>query len=229
MTHRSYIIGRAGDILLYDNTVSRRHARLDVDGAEFHLEDLDSRNGTFEIRDKQLVPIMRQRVSLDQVFAFGECVRSMTQLLGAAAGDEMAAAGLVSQLSPDPNDATVHALGVAAVQRLSAADIVSLLERAEEKASAGVALPQVCAALGISQQRYQRWCREYGGTRREREHKMQALRRENERLRKRVADISLERDALREALAGARARPRGGLLVPPNLTVVGADNKNGKS
>ena len=87
---------------------------------------------------------------------------------------------------------------------------------------------QVCLTLGISEQHYERWCREFGATRKEREQKLVELRRENTRLRKLVAEISLERDALREALNDVRPRARSEGPVPPNLTVVANDSKGGK-
>ncbi|MCC6708540.1 MAG: FHA domain-containing protein [Gammaproteobacteria bacterium] len=232
MSKKSYIIGRAGDIALYDDTVSRRHARLDVDGDECFLTDLESRNGTYLIVDKQLLPFTKGRVSGDQVFAFGECVRTMTQLLDSlpekqtpavsAAETPAAAAPVVAEVTSF--DATMASLP--AVQRLTAVDIIGLLERAEDALNGGRSQIEVCETLGISEQRYQRWCREYGATRIEREGNTQALRRENERLRKLVSDLSLERDALREALEMARHRIRGEGSSPPSLSVVmGGDGK----
>ena len=220
MTKKSYIIGRAGDIALYDDTVSRRHARLDVDGDEYFLTDLDSRNGTYLIRDKQLLPFSKGPATTDLVFAFGECVRTMGQLLNSIPGHEAASADPESLLTADPAifDATTASLP--AVQRLTALDIIGLLERAEDALGAGRPYTEVCETLGISEQRYQRWCREYGATRIEREGNTLALRRENERLRKLVSDLSLERDALREALEVARHRIRNEGPTPPNLSVV---------
>jgi hypothetical protein len=227
MSKKSYIIGRAGDITLYDDTVSRRHARLDVDGDECFLTDLESRNGTYLIRDKQLLPFTKGPATKDQVFAFGECVRTMTQLLSSiseradvpAADASKPVPAPASPVEPASFDATMASLP--AVQRLTALDIIGLLERAEDALNAGRPLTEVCETLGISEQRYQRWCREYGATRIEREGNTQALRRENERLRKLVSDLSLERDALREALEVARHRMRHDGPTPPNLVVVG--------
>ena len=232
MPKKSYIIGRAGDIPLYDDTVSRRHARLDVDGDECFLTDLESRNGTYLIRDKQLLPFSKGRVTTDQVFAFGECVRTMTQLLDSLPGREAPPASTEQAPAPvvaptQSFDATMVSLP--AVQRLTALDIIGLLERAEDALNGGRPLTEVCETLGISEQRYQRWCREYGATRIEREGNTQALRRENERLRKLVSDLSLERDALREALEVARHRIRSEGPTPPNLSVVVVGDGKGKN
>ena len=231
MSKKSYIIGRAGDNPLYDDTVSRRHARLDVEGDECFLTDLESRNGTYLIRDKQLLPFTKGRVTDDQVFAFGECVRTMTQLLSSIGGRDERQVSEVAPPAAAPEatgfDATMASLP--AVQRLTSLDIIGLLERAEDALNAERPLTEVCETLGISEQRYQRWCREYGATRIEREGNTQALRRENERLRKLVSDLSLERDALREALEVARHRIRNEGPMPPNLSVVVVGDGKGKS
>ena len=84
MEKKTYTIGRAGDIKLKDETVSRLHACLEVDGDKLYLRDLDSHNGTYEIRDKELVPFTAGSVTQDQTFAFGECVRNVAQLLRTA-------------------------------------------------------------------------------------------------------------------------------------------------
>lgn len=230
MTKKSYIIGRAGDIALYDDTVSRRHARLDVDGDECFLTDLESRNGTYLINEKQLLPFTKGPLTSDMVFAFGECVRTVTQLLGAIPGREAAtSADAASPAAADPTTFDATTASVPAVPRLTALDIIGLLERAEDALGAGRPLTEVCETLGISEQRYQRWCREYGATRIEREGNTLALRRENERLRKLVSDLSLERDALREALEVARHRIRNEGRTPPNLSVVVVSDSKPKS
>ncbi len=210
--------------------MSRRHARLDIDGDECFLTDLESRNGTYLIRDKQLLPFTKGAVSDDQVFAFGECVRTMTQLLESIPGrDQTPSPAVAPPAIPEPTSFDATMASLPAVQRLTALDIIGLLERAEDALNAGRPLTEVCETLGISEQRYQRWCREYGATRIEREGNTQALRRENERLRKLVSDLSLERDALREALEVARHRMRNEGPTPPNLSVVVVGDGKGKN
>jgi hypothetical protein len=222
MARKSYVIGRAGDITLYDDTVSRRHACLEVEGDQLFLRDLDSRNGTFEIRNDKLVPFPGGAITVDQVFAFGECVRSVRQLLDAIgveapkvpAADESAAAP-----APPAPDATRFGLAVAPRQRLSPSDIVGLLEQVEDGLAVGRTLEALCESLGFSEQRYLRWSKEYGRTRAERERTVAELRRENDRLRKLVADLSLERDVLKEALKSASERPAAP-PASPSLTIV---------
>ena len=210
--------------------MSRRHARLDIDGDECFLTDLESRNGTYLIRDKQVLPFTKGAVSDDQVFAFGECVRTMTQLLESIPGrDQTPSPAVAPPAIPEPTSFDATMASLPAVQRLTALDIIGLLERAEDALNAGRPLTEVCETLGISEQRYQRWCREYGATRIEREGNTQALRRENERLRKLVSDLSLERAALREALEVARHRMRNEGPTPPNLSVVVVGDGKGKN
>lgn len=229
MSKLSYIIGRAGDITLYDDTVSRRHACLEFDGAELRLRDLDSRNGTYEIRDNKLVPFKSGVVTREQVFAFGECVRSVVQLLaeidGAAESLADTAGGERPPATVGPTDATTAGINIEPHKRLSVPDIIELLEGVEDRTTAGETVAEACAGLGIPEQRYSRWCREYGATRAARDQAIQDMRRENERLRRMLADLALERDVLKERLKvqSVPARPEPP-VSPPSLTVVG-DNK----
>lgn len=78
---KTYFIGRAGDIRLDHTSASRHHACLDVSDSKLVLRDLASRNGTFEIRGEKPVPFAEGEVHVEQVFAFGICVRSIRQML----------------------------------------------------------------------------------------------------------------------------------------------------
>ncbi|MEQ8234167.1 MAG: FHA domain-containing protein [Gammaproteobacteria bacterium] len=208
MSKQVYIIGRAGDIVLYDDTVSRRHASLEVGGDQLILRDLDSRNGTYLIRDKALLPFSSGAVQPDQVFAFGECVRSVAQLITAIrdlAGDEVINESLAD--TGNRLESTQLGFSVPPRPRLSHGDIVEMLERIESAVTAGQARADACAAVGITEQRYERWCKEHGSSALERSVEYGELRRENERLRQLVADLTRERDALREALAAYEAPP----------------------
>ena len=230
MTKRTYTIGRGGDITLYDDTVSRRHARLELDDDVLTLRDLGSRNGTFEIHGNKLVRFAGGTVTRDQVFAFGDCVRSVVQLLAEAGVvlDALSdtAGGEPSADEADPLEATKVGVNIEQQKDLTPADTIALLELIEDRVARGQPLAAVCHTLGVSEQRYVRWCHEHGSTRADREKGMLDLRLENERLRRMLADISLEREMLKEALKGhsqqARAEPP--LLVPsvaPSLTIVG--------
>lgn len=229
MAKRTYIIGRAGDISLYDDTVSRRHACLEVEDGQLFLRDLDSRNGTYELREKRLVPFSAGAVTRDQVFAFGECVRSVVQLL-AEAGDLESLADTAGREAPPPAlDATLVSDGLAPRRRLSAADITQLLDRIEAEMAAGKSLGEACTVCGVPETRYERWRREYAGVRGAAPRAgddVAALRLENERLRRLVSDLSLENAALRETLRAGAAAPAGAMptVAQPNLSIV-RDNK----
>lgn len=78
---RIYFVGRAGDIRLDHMSASRQHACLEASDSRLVLRDLGSRNGTYEIRGNTPVPFSEGEIYLDQVFAFGVCVRSVRQML----------------------------------------------------------------------------------------------------------------------------------------------------
>jgi len=60
----------------------------------------------------------------------------------------------------------------------------------------------MCRSLGVSEQSYYRWRREYGGLKTSQAKRMKDLERENSRLKKAVADLTLDKLILREALEG---------------------------
>jgi len=66
----------------------------------------------------------------------------------------------------------------------------------------GKKIGEVCRGLGISEQSYFRWRREYGGLRTTQAKRIKDLERENSRLKKAVADLTLDKLILREALEG---------------------------
>lgn len=106
MAGRTYIIGRRGEITLNDDTVSGRHAELTVLDGSFFLTDLGSTNGTWQLVNGQRQPFIRGPVLAGQEFAFGNCVRSVRQLVDAveaigAGGQGHAIAGTVGG-SPSP-------------------------------------------------------------------------------------------------------------------------------
>jgi transposase-like protein len=60
----------------------------------------------------------------------------------------------------------------------------------------------VCRKLGVSEQTYYRWRKEYGGLRLDQARRLKDLERENERLKRLVAEAELDTAILREAAAG---------------------------
>lgn len=57
-------------------------------------------------------------------------------------------------------------------------------------------------AIGVTEQSYYRWRREYGGLKTDQVRRMKELERENARLRKAVADLTLDKVILAEAARG---------------------------
>ena len=66
----------------------------------------------------------------------------------------------------------------------------------------GKAVPLVCKQLGVSEQTYYRWRKEYGGLKMDQVKKLRELEKENARLKKLVAEQALDNDILREAASG---------------------------
>ena len=60
----------------------------------------------------------------------------------------------------------------------------------------------VCKQLGVTEQTYYRWRKEYGGLRINQANRFRDLERENARLKKLVANMALDNDILREAASG---------------------------
>ncbi len=87
-------------------------------------------------------------------------------------------------------------------KRYTTEQIIGKLREAEVELAQGRTVPQVCKKLEVSQQTYYRWRKEYGGLRFDQAKRFKDLERENGRLKKLVADLSLDNDILREASSG---------------------------
>lgn len=83
--------------------------------------------------------------------------------------------------------------------RHTAEQIVSKLREAEVHLSKGMSIAQACKQIGITDQTYYRWRREYGGLKVDQAKKLKDLERENARLKRVVADQALDMAILREA------------------------------
>ena len=87
-------------------------------------------------------------------------------------------------------------------KHFSPEQIISKLREAEVLLSQGKATTEVCRALNVSEQTYYRWRKEYGGMGTEQAHRLRELEKENARLKKLVADLSLDKAILQETLRG---------------------------
>ena len=81
--------------------------------------------------------------------------------------------------------------------------IIQMLREAEIKLAGGQTTGEVCRGLGISEQTYYRWRKEYGGMQVSQARRLKELERENARLKKLVAEQALDKAILEEALKGS--------------------------
>ncbi len=80
--------------------------------------------------------------------------------------------------------------------------IINKLREAEIHISQGIPIAEVSRKIGVTGQTYYRWRKEYGGLRIEQARKLRNLEKENARLKKLVADLSLDNAILKEAAEG---------------------------
>ena len=87
-------------------------------------------------------------------------------------------------------------------KRYTPEQIIGMLREAEVALSQGKSVGQVCRTLGVSEQSYYRWRKEYGGLRTDQAKRLKELEKENGQLRKAVSDLTLDKQILKEALEG---------------------------
>ena len=87
-------------------------------------------------------------------------------------------------------------------KRYSTEQIVGKLRQADVALGRGLRVPQMCKKLGISEQTYYRWRKEYGGLRLDQAKRLKELERENTRLKQLVADQALGNAILKEVASG---------------------------
>ncbi len=87
-------------------------------------------------------------------------------------------------------------------KRYTAETIIGMLRAAEVRLSQGQTVGQIVRSLGVSEQSYYRWRKEYGGMDVSQAARLRELERENTRLRKAVSDLTLDKVILNEALTG---------------------------
>ena len=87
-------------------------------------------------------------------------------------------------------------------KRVAAEEIVSKLRLAEVELAKGVSIEEVCKKLQISTQSFYRWRKEYGGLEIDQAKRLKDLERENDRLKRLVADQALDNAMLRDIASG---------------------------
>ena len=75
----------------------------------------------------------------------------------------------------------------------SVEQIIHHLGEADVLVSQGQTVGQVCRVLGISEQSYYRWRREYGGLKLDQAKRLKDLSKENVRLRRAISDLTLDK------------------------------------
>ncbi|MEQ9454677.1 MAG: IS3 family transposase [Phycisphaeraceae bacterium] len=93
-------------------------------------------------------------------------------------------------------------------KRHSAEEIVNKLREAEVLMSQGASVASVCKQLGVHEQTYYKWRREYGGLKTDQAKRFKELEQENARLKKLVAELSLDKQILEEVAKGKLLSPR---------------------
>jgi transposase len=83
-----------------------------------------------------------------------------------------------------------------------AEEIVAKLRQVDVLTSQGTSVPDAVRSIGVTEVTYYRWRREYGGLQMDQVKRMKDLELENQRLRKAVSDLTLDKLILAEAAKG---------------------------
>ena len=87
-------------------------------------------------------------------------------------------------------------------KRHTAEQIIGKLQEADGMLAAGRTIGQICQKLEISEQTLHRWRNQYGGMKSSEAKRLKELEQENSRLKKLVADLSLDNAMLKEVASG---------------------------
>ena len=87
-------------------------------------------------------------------------------------------------------------------KRYTAEQIIGKLREVEVMLAQGSTAALACKQIGVTEQTYYRWRREYGGLKVEQAKRLKHLEKENARLRKAVADLTLDKLIMAEAAKG---------------------------
>jgi transposase-like protein len=88
------------------------------------------------------------------------------------------------------------------IKRYKAEQIVAVLRQTEVEIANGKTTPQACKEAEITIQTYYRWRKEYGGLKLDQAKRLKELERENAKLRRLVAELSLEKQVLKDVAEG---------------------------
>ena len=85
-------------------------------------------------------------------------------------------------------------------KRYTPEQIIGMLHEAEVSLSQGQTVGQVCRTLGVPEQSYYRWHKEYGGLKIDQTKRLKEQEKEHGRLRRAVSDLTLDKLILKEVL-----------------------------
>jgi putative transposase len=88
------------------------------------------------------------------------------------------------------------------MQRYKPEQIVTMLRQIEVSIANGKTTPQACKEAAITVQTYYRWRKEYGGLKLEQAKRLKDLEKENSRLKRLVAELSLEKQVPKDVASG---------------------------
>ena len=88
------------------------------------------------------------------------------------------------------------------IQKNKPEQIVTVLRQIEVQIANGKKVPQACKKAGIHTQTYYRWRKEYGGLKLDQARQLKELEKENARLKRLVAELSIEKQVLRDVAQG---------------------------
>jgi transposase-like protein len=87
-------------------------------------------------------------------------------------------------------------------KRHSPEEIISKLRQVDVLVAQGTPVAEAIRAIGVTEVTYYRWRQEYGGLKSSQVKRMKELETENQRLRKAIADLTLDKLILQEAARG---------------------------
>ena len=88
------------------------------------------------------------------------------------------------------------------IKRYKPEQIVTMLRQIEISVANGKTTPQACKEAEITMQTFYRWRKEYGGLKLEQAKRLKDLEKENSRLKRLVAELSLEKQVLKDVASG---------------------------
>ena len=114
--------------------------------------------------------------------------------------------------------------GIMARKRFSDEDVIRLLRQIKVETASGASVVEACQSAGVSAATYYVWQKKYGGMGPSKFKEMKALEVENQRLRKTVSDLTLDKRILQESL-----RAQGLTVASLRQTVIHCCQKLGTS